>query len=288
MNEAREIRDRPPLNEIPWIEFLASAPPGRRWITNGMVEPGLYGDRRTLLTPDIVLFCDDEVCNGDRLFECVSGGGTFTTGKTHFQFLRYRCKNCEKKWKTFAVTFVMEPEAANPLAAKLGEWPPFGPRVPGRVITLLGPDRDLFLKGRRAESQGMGVGAFAYYRRVVENQKSRLLEKITLAAERLGCGAESLEQLNSAASESQFTKALEIMTPVIPEALLIKGHNPLQLLHSALSDGLHAKTDSECLEFAKSIRVILTDLADRIAQALRDQAEHDSAVSRLLNPDRMS
>ena len=42
-------------------------------------------------------------------------------------------------------------------------------------MKLVGPDRDDFLKGRRCENQGLGVGAFIYYRRVVENQKNRIL-----------------------------------------------------------------------------------------------------------------
>jgi hypothetical protein len=48
---------------------------------------------------------------------------------------------------------------------------------------------------------------------------------------------------------------------------------------------LHEKTDTECLELAKSIRVVLTELADRISQALKDEAELISAVSRLLEKE---
>ena len=47
-------------------------------------------------------------------------------------------------------------------ALKFGEFPAFGPPVPPRVLSLIGPDKDLFLKGRRSEIQGLGVGAFAY------------------------------------------------------------------------------------------------------------------------------
>jgi len=63
---------------------------------------------------------------------------------------------------------------------------------------------------------------------------------------------------------------------------LINGHNPLTLLHSALSDGIHAKTDEECLELATSIRLVLIELADRIATALKDEAELRTAVTKLL------
>ena len=57
---------------------------------------------------------------------------------------------------------------------------------------------------------------------------------------------------------------------------------PLTLLHPALSEGIHAKTDEECLELATSIRVVLIELAERIAAALKEEAELKSAVSRLI------
>jgi hypothetical protein len=68
----------------------------------------------------------------------------------------------------------------------------------------------------------------------------------------------------------------------IPQVLLINGQNPLTLLHSALSQGIHAETDEECLELATSIRVVLSELADRLGSALKDHAELNAAVSRLL------
>jgi hypothetical protein len=68
----------------------------------------------------------------------------------------------------------------------------------------------------------------------------------------------------------------------IPQTLLINGQNPLTLLHSALSEGLHAKSDEDCLELATSIRLVLMELAERIATALKDEAELRNAVNRLL------
>ncbi len=53
------------------------------------------------------------------------------------------------------------------------------------------------------------------------------------------------------------------------------GTTPLSLLHSALSDGLHDRSDEECLQIAQEIRVLLTELAEQ-------DAELTQAVSRLL------
>jgi hypothetical protein len=168
-------------------------------------------------------------------------------------------------------------------ATKFGELPAFGPVTPARVISLIGPDRDLFLRGRRAESQGMGIGAFSYYRRVVENQKGRIIAEIARVAQKLGAKPEMLETFKTAEKETQFSKAIEVIKDGIPDVLKIGGHNPLTLLHRALSEGLHEHTDEECLESAQEIRVVLTELAERLSQALKEEAELQTAVSRLLN-----
>jgi hypothetical protein len=130
----------------------------------------------------------------------------------------------------------------------------------------------------------MGIGAFAYYRRVVENQKTRIVGEIAEVAAKLGAKSDVLKEFEDAAKETQFSTAIEQIKHGIPDVLLIDGqHNPLTLLHSALSEGLHANTDAECLEIAQAIRVVLTELADRISQALKKEVELTTAVSRLLN-----
>lgn len=75
---------------------------------------------------------------------------------------------------------------------------------------------------------------------------------------------------------------MEEIKPGTPEGLLISGHNPLMLLHAALSVGLHAGTDEECLQAAQDIRLVLTELVDRLAQVKKDDAALKSAVHRLI------
>jgi len=140
----------------------------------------------------------------------------------------------------------------------------------------------MFLKGRRSENQGLGIAAFAYYRRVIEGQKDRIFDEIIKVCRRLSVDKSAIDELIAAKNEPQFSKAVEAVKHGIPQALLINGHNPLTLLHSALSEGLHAQTDEECLEIATSIRIVMAELAERMGQALKDEAELSTAVSRLL------
>lgn len=87
--------------------------------------------------------------------------------------------------------------------------------------------------------------------------------------------------LKDARDGFQFSNSMDTLKPAIPPVLLIKGHNPLKLIHAALSEGLHAKSDDECLRLAHDIRVVLAELSERISIALKDEAELQAAVSRL-------
>ena len=48
------------------------------------------------------------------------------------------------------------------------------------------------------------------------------------------------------------------------------------------SDGLHDKSDEDCLGRATVVRIVLAELAERIAEALTEHEELDQAVSKLL------
>jgi len=273
---------------VPWTEFLESYPPGRLIHISGLIEYRPSSSYPYAATPDIRLHCDDFSCDGMRFFEYVKGDRVLDTDNITETFLDYRCKNCEKTSKRFALALRPD-KSADPricittgFAFKFGEMPAFGPHVPSRLIKLIGPDKDIFLTGRRAEGQGMGIGAFTYYRRVVENQKNRILEEIAKVAEKTGFAPEHIATLNKAKQETQFSTAMDMVKKAIPPVLLIDGQNPLTLLHSALSEGLHAKTDEECLQLATSIRIVLTELTDRISQTLKDEATLKKAVSHLL------
>ena len=101
-------------------------------------------------------------------------------------------------------------------------------------------------------------------------------------AKRLGADASALGFFDVAIKEISFQKSLDSLRGAVPKELMIDGHNPLLLLHGALSRGLHDATDQECLELAQSIRVLLTELTDRIGQLLKEEAGLKQAVSTLL------
>ncbi len=234
-----------------------------------------------IYTADLDLYCPDEKCGGTRSF-ATPQPALEIAGKQHGHsvHIRYTCRNCRTRVKLYSLLVWCVGEICT--IQKLAEVPEFGPPTPAKVFKLIGPEREYYLKGRRSENQGLGIAAFAYYRRVVENQKNRILDEIIRVCKRIGIAGDTLADLETAKRETQFRTSVANIKHGVPQALLVNGHNPLSLLHTALSEGVHAQTDEECLELATSIRVVLTDLADRIDDAMKSQAELDSAVTRLL------
>lgn len=268
-----------------WGKFLAQIPPNETVDIEELFKND--GSNVRITDKDVQLYCDSDECKGIRYFHLKYGPYDNISYGSKDTFLSYWCRNCQHMGKTFSVKLIQPEKASlNGKAMKYGESPPFGPFTPSKVITLIGPDRDLFLRGRRAENQGLGIGAFAYYRRVIENQKARLITEISKVAKRLGASQDLLDRFDKAAKEIQFNKAIKDIKDVMPATLLIDGHNPLALLHSALSEGIHEETEEKCLEMATSIRLVLTELAERISIALRDEAELKQAISNLMNKNK--
>ena len=230
----------------------------------------------TFRLPEIELICEN--CAGRRHFRAPDDEvSTRDPAQEVVKSWEYWCRNCGLCQKVYSVLF----ECDVGRFVKLGEWPPFGPHVPANVIKLIGPDRDLFLQGRRAESLGLGIGAYTYYRRVVEGQKDRIIDRVVQVARQVKLEEETIRTLAAAKGMTSFERAVEAIGHAFPDRLRIETHNPLRLLHGFLSKGVHEMTDDECLERATAARHVLAEFADLLKQALRDRRLLLDSVAKL-------
>jgi hypothetical protein len=266
-----------------WKEFLESATAYvQQDFENLMtdVRRDLPGYTWGILSPRIQLHC--EIDDGVRWFE---PGSNVECGQYKTAFLRYTCRDCGQSTKTFALILVPDTKAQpNKLTAmKLGEYPPFGSHLAKRLQDLLSKDDlDLYRKGLRTEREGHGIGAAAYFRRVVENQWKALVKKLRDAAGKLGTPKEKLKIFDEALAQQQFSTAVDMLKDAIPAKLLIlDGKNPLTLLYKPLSVQIHDLSDEQCLQQAADIRVVLNETFDNISRVLQDDETLKAAVTRL-------
>ena len=167
----------------------------------------------------------------------------------------YICTHCgsEKLWIWVDRSERREGEARRIVYRKLGQWP--APTIePKRdLLKALSPELlDFFRKGLTSLSHGYGIGALAYFRRVVEDGSLKLID---VFAERAAASGENeASNLICAAKNAQRTdERLKAAAEALPAILRPGGVNPLSALYGQYSRGLHALTDSECLDIARSL-----------------------------------
>ncbi|MFI1770197.1 hypothetical protein [Thalassobellus citreus] len=272
-------------------EILQELPPGTYKNVSDvlkMTRKGWSDDEIIALqTPDLYLHCD--LCNGVRLFEHnefplhynIVEIGSNETWSDHC-YVEYLCQNCKEETKGYFLVLLFDEENIEDVnVIKVGEYPFYGPKISSKLISIIGPDRELFLKGRRCESQNLGIASYSYYRRVVENQRNRLIDNIISVCQKTNKEQKIIDGLIQAKENIQFSSSLDSIKDLLPKELYIKNVNPLKLLHKALSIGIHNLNDKECLEYAQSIRLVLTEFADRLNELLNDHNELNEAIERL-------
>lgn len=272
---------------LDFATFLQSSPPS-------CLTPvfDIAGRSSYLVFPELQLDCG-ATCKGTRTFREMStlGGSNWVeAGEQTDCFVTFLCSNCRSCVKRFSLSvWLLSDKRTHPdkschggVCFKYGEYPFFGSeRLPSKLISLIREDRENFRKGRICESQGFGIAAYAYYRRVIESQKIRIFDRMITVAKRLGRCGDLIEQLQRAKKQKQFSEAVKQVRAGLPDAMMIKNKNPLTLLHGVFSDGLHNWSDEVCLKKAADGRAILIAFVERMDLVLQDDAELDRALANL-------
>lgn len=290
MDDSKQIEEALRRPAISIGEFIANSAPGAYTKVDLPGKPRLAGHALWEYSlPDARMHCAD--CDGERNF---AGHGNLPYNSDAENptprdvFVRYMCRDCRRTWKTYGLSFLYPHDKHQPadgaigLLYKVGEKPVARPPVPAKLLKLVGSEREYFFKGRSAERQGMGIAAFAYYRRVIDERRVQIFDEIIKACRTLQASDALIAELEVAKSAPQFTDAIRAVHKALPSALFIDGHNPLTLLYSALSDGLHNRSDETCLQLAGSIRLVMGELVQRMADIVAENKELKSAVQQLL------
>ncbi len=233
------------------------------------------------------LYCGSEGCNNYTYFEMLnSTQEQLNLSQPSINKVAFRCCNCKQKHYEFylEITSTVSGNADNDTVFKIqkvGQQPRHGKPAPKKALKLIGRERNLFFKGATSENQGLGIGAFSYYRRVIDSQKDKIFDEVIKVLKLTKDNETLIQELTKAKAESQFTKAVDKIKTALPDSLKINGHNPLTLLYAALSEGLHSHTDDECLEIAQDIKVVLFEFSERLDSALKQSAELSGAIGRL-------
>ncbi len=189
----------------------------------------------------------------------------------------YMCVHCQE----FERVFYVKVDENRECLMKVGQYPAWEIKGDANIEKLLGEHSGYYRKGLICESQGYGIGAFGYYRRIVEETIDKMLDEI---AELLS--EEDLARYQGALAKTKETtitqEKIDLVKDLLPPILRPEGMNPLSALHSALSEGLHAGSDEECLEFAGTCREILVFLVNQVAASKAASKGFTASMRKLL------
>lgn len=113
----------------------------------------------------------------------------------------------------------------------------------------------MYKNALRLRNFNLGIAAVAYMRRVIENRMNDMLEVLYEAARAHNAPAEVLSKHEEVKKEKRFSVKVDYAGDLLPPALRPKGHpNPMAVLHELTSEGLHAKSDAECVDIFDECR----------------------------------
>ncbi|WP_192346240.1 hypothetical protein [Algoriphagus sp. Y33] len=175
------------------------------------------------------------------------------------------CQNCKRKRAVFLIEFFTELHEENYYfyAKKIGQDPPFSINVDGFAKKILNPENlDLYKKALMNLSSNFGIGAFAYFRRIVENEILHLLTEV--AEINTPESMELKKLLERHESEHALSQLIDEIFKYLPDSLKGLGHNPFRLLYGTLSVGIHQLSEDECFEKATSLKFVLEFVLKKI------------------------
>jgi hypothetical protein len=180
----------------------------------------------------------------------------------------YQCLDCEVTHYGFMFRLNDDGESIS----KVGQYPPWSIEPEPDIRGALGDHLEEYKKGLICESQGYGIGAFAYYRRIVETLIDGLLDDIGDLIRGEADHSQYMSQLAEVRDDHRAEVKIAVVKDLLPPILRPNDINPLADLHGALSAGLHSESDEECLALAESVRVSLTFLVGRVRRTKKESA----------------
>ncbi len=285
-----------------WVQFAQKA------VADLLLNRGLY--QRVELMPPLLVELDQwTTALPERLHRdcdvCTDAGqttwskDTSTTSSTGLH--TYGCMSCRRSRIVFMLALVIIKKEETPARIsghlpdvhlvsyaieKTGQYPAWEAPLSRTLSKALGKEgRTLFIKGASSLRAGRGIGAVAYFRRIIENHVDDILRMVAESAAVAGDSA-AIEQIKEAGKNLYASDRLRIAAQHTPPHLKPGGHSPLDVMYGAFSEGLHALSDEESAEVATKLLESITyffemwqenkDRAERFAQTITKTATKSS------------
>lgn len=203
----------------------------------------------------LVLHCP--TCKAERPFRYKEkgirlptyGGGNPEALKGGIKTLKLDCTGCEES----SYQWWWEVNVEGSWIRKIGQIPEWSIDIPADFEHDLAGDAEFYKKSLILMSQGYGLGACVYLRRIVENQINPLLELIKET--RISEGSdEKSDEITSAMGSKDFASKIKIASDALPTSLIVNGENPIKLIYDQLSISIHSLSDDDAMDIALKVK----------------------------------
>jgi flagellar motility protein MotE (MotC chaperone) len=270
-------------------EFLETYPLYKKFKTEIKFFPGITSGISAMDLPKPAVHMHCTFCGSEQTFNMTNEyWDDFKNMKeliyNHVKKLDYVCSSCKTGLRIFLIHFSTEKVGTQNriVLEKVGQIPAWSIDMNKDLEDILDEHADYYKKGLISESQGYGIGAFAYFRRITEEIIDELLESIADLIPEVDRDAYS-----TALDETKKTRVaqekIDLVKDLLPLSLRPDGINPLSALHSALSEGLHSENDEECLEYADAVKKSLIYLIDQVMRAKRSSKNFTESMRKILD-----
>lgn len=163
---------------------------------------------------------------------------------------------------------------------KVGVSPETKPAVDKELTKYFGRETSgWYFRGRKALSENLGIGAFAYFRRIIEKE---LLAIVSDIAKLNASDSSKITELLAEYNKSGKVHLLyENIFPYLPKSLQSLGDNPIKTLYQQTSQGLHNLTEEECLAKAGNVDLILRFVIKKINEEKSEILDIRNAIKSL-------
>ena len=192
----------------------------------------------------------------------------------------YKCAGCGK----FTHHFLIELDENHNHILKAGQTAELNIKLDKNIKKLLGSKIEFYKKGLICESQGYGIGAFVYYRRVVEELIDEIIGMIKNILQTEDEKTNYLKAVNKIQESHNAQDKIDLIKKQLPNSLSEK--NYFKIIYSSVSVGIHSLNDEECLDFSVDLKKAILSLINHLKLYKIDEELNESTKKLLEKTDK--
>lgn len=203
-------------------------------------------------------YCDHRLCKTVQQWSAEQQATTRVVGAVggtpdlRREIKSYTCRNCRVSSVKYFYWWFIDPTDGISTFYKVGEYPPLTAHLPDALKNNFDKeDADFYQKAIRLRNHNLGIAAIAYLRRVVENRINDMLDVLAQAAreQEHPVAEEELKKIGEIKAARRLDAKIDYAAKLLPEHLKPANlPNPIDILHELASDGLHARSEEECVD----------------------------------------